>query len=185
MYSTRLNNRLNNIRIGAAHIGFTPKGVQKISWKKPPTPFTFTLKKIISSHTESDSAKVVFTSAVGTGRQACSPSTRSNNTVTTQSTGRKSIAFINSTHTTTVSATGAMNAWRSPWKMLFTCSSTNSIASSTNAWRRFGTPLVAPRTTHQMKPMPSTPSTTDVTKVSTLSDQNPPLPVETVKYERW
>ena len=31
-------------------------------------------------------------------------------------------------------------------------------SSSTNAWRLFGTPEVAPRTTHQMKPMPTRPS---------------------------
>src|SRR5258706_9660647 len=171
MYSTRLNRRLNVINNGAAHIGFTPNGEQKSSCMKPPKPFTLKLKKIINSQTESDSANVVFTSAVGTGRQACSPSTRSKNSVTTQSTGKKSIAFIRSTHTTTVSATGATNAPRSPWKVALTWSSTKSIASSTKAWRLSGTPAVAPRTTHQRNPMPSTPSTTEVTSVSTCNVQ--------------
>ena len=40
------------------------------------------------------------------------------------STGRKSIAFISSTQTNTVSAAGATNVLRSPWKMPFTWSST-------------------------------------------------------------
>ena len=63
------------------------------------------------------------------------------------------MAFISRTQTNTVSAAGATKLLRSPWwKMPFTCSSTNSKASSTKAWRLFGTPEVAPRTTHQMKP---------------------------------
>ena len=62
------------------------------------------------------------------------------------------MAFISSTHTKTVSAAGATNCCGRLWKMPFTCSSTNSKASSTNAWRLFGTPAVAPRTTHQRKP---------------------------------
>src|ERR1700694_2998905 len=64
-YSTRLNKILNNHRSG-----FAPKGVQNISWIHPPRPLTLMLKKIINSSTERDSAKVVFTSAVGTCRQA-------------------------------------------------------------------------------------------------------------------
>ena len=36
----------------------------------------------------------------------------------------------------------------------------------TKAWRLVGTPAVAPRATHQIKPMTSKPSTTEVNKVS-------------------
>src|SRR3990172_5748870 len=149
MYSARLNKRLNSSSNGDNQSGLTPKGEQNSSCMKPPTPLTLKLKKIISTQTESDNANVVLTSAVGTGRQACKPSRRSKNKVTTQSTGRKSIAFISNTHT-------------------------NSIASSTNAWRLPGTPAVALRTTHQRKPMPSTPSTAAVITVSTCMVQNEP-----------
>ena len=55
-----------------------------------------------------------------------------------------------------------------------TWSSMKSNASSTNAWRLFGTPEVAPRTTHQMKPMPTTPTSSAVTSESTCSVQKPP-----------
>src|SRR3990172_3468190 len=174
MYSTRLNKRLNSSSNGDNQNGLTPKGEQNSSCMKPPTPLTLKLKKIISTQTESDNANVVLTSAVGTGRQACKPSRRSKNKVTTQSTGRKSIAFISNTHTNTVSAVGATKALRSPWKIPLTWSSTNSIASSTNAWRLPGTPAVALRTTHQRKPMPSTPSTAAVITASTCMVQNEP-----------
>jgi len=101
------------------------------------------------------------------------------------STGRKSIAFIRITHTNTVSAAGAMNLLRSPrWKMPFTCSSTNPTSSSTNACRLFGTPEVALRTTHQMEPMPMTPSSTAVTSESTCSVQKPPSPTGLSKNVR-
>src|SRR5438874_6329166 len=61
MYSTQLKRKF------AGHSkGFEPKGAQNSSWMKPPTPLAATAKPIISSHTESDSAKVVLTSAVGT-----------------------------------------------------------------------------------------------------------------------
>src|ERR687887_484300 len=56
--------------------------------------------------------------------------------------------------------------------MPFAASSTKSIISSTNAWRLFGTPEVAPRTTHQMKPTPTIPSRIETMSESTFSDQN-------------
>src|SRR4029077_10654997 len=63
-YSTRLKSRL------AGHSrGLEPNGVENSSCIQPPTPFTLILKKIISPRTESDSAKVVLTSAVATCRQ--------------------------------------------------------------------------------------------------------------------
>ena len=43
--------------------GFEPNGEQKSSWMNPPAPFTLIAKPIMSSHTESASANVVFTSA--------------------------------------------------------------------------------------------------------------------------
>jgi hypothetical protein len=140
--------------------------------------------QIISSQTESASAKVVLTSAVGTGRQACSPAHSSG--ATTMSIGRKSMAFITSTQTNTVSAAGATNVLRSPWwKMPFTWSSMNSISISTNAWRLFGTPAVAPRTTHQMAPIASAPTSSEVIRVSTFNDQKPPSPTGFVRKVRW
>ena len=68
-----------------------------------------------------------------------------------------------------------MNLLRSPWKMPFTCSSTNSISELDEGLALAGTPEVAPRTTHQMKPSPTTPRRTEVTSVSTLSVQKPPV----------
>ena len=128
----------------------------------------------MSSHTDSASANVVLTSAVGTGRQLGWCRTCSENHAI-QSTGMKSIAFISSTHTNTVSATGATKRWRSPCvKMPFTWSSMNSMASSMKACRFPGTPEVAPRTAHQRNPNATTPSTSDVANVSTCSVQKPP-----------
>ena len=69
-------------------------------------------KKIMSSQTESESAKVVFTSAVGTSRHSCRPSAP--RIFAMMSTGRKSIAFISSTQMKTVSAAGATKRLRSP-----------------------------------------------------------------------
>src|SRR2546428_2413723 len=69
--------------------------------------------------------------------------------------------------------------------MAFACWSTKSIRTSTKAWRRFGTPEVAPRTTHQKKPMPSKPSRSDTTSVSTFSVQKPPSPTGFSKKLRW
>src|SRR5437667_3050044 len=69
--------------------------------------------------------------------------------------------------------------------MTFACWSTKSIRTSTKAWRRFGTPEVAPRTTHQNKPTPSKPSRSDTTSVSTFSVQKPPSPTGFSKKLRW
>src|SRR4029079_645402 len=70
--------------------------------------------------------------------------------------------------------------------MPFTCSSINSNASSTKAWRFESTPEGAPRTTHQKKPSVRTPSTAAVASESTLIDQKPP-PSATglLKKVRW
>jgi hypothetical protein len=100
--------------------------------------------------------------------------------------GRKSIAFMTRTQTKTVSAAGATNLLRSPWwKMPFTWSSMNSIRSSTRACRLLGTPEVAPRTTHQIAPMASTPTSAAVTTESTFSAQNPPSPTGLARKVRW
>src|ERR1700694_3144383 len=53
------------------------------------------------------------------------------------------------------------------------------ISSSTKAWRLSGTPAVAPRTTHQMKPSATTPRMSAVTTESTLIVQKPPSPPPT------
>jgi len=60
-------------------------------------------KPIIKNHTESASANVVLTSAVGTTRKRWAQVA---GTSATQSAGRKSIAFISTTQTKTVSAAG-------------------------------------------------------------------------------
>ena len=62
-------------------------------------------KYSVSTSTESDSAKVVLTSAVGTTRKPCSEIECV--TSATQSAGRKSIAFMSTTQSPTVSASGA------------------------------------------------------------------------------
>src|SRR5260221_11937380 len=61
MYSTQLKRKL----AGQSRT-FEPNGAQNSSWMKPPAPLAATAKPIIRNHTESDSAKVVLTSAVGT-----------------------------------------------------------------------------------------------------------------------
>src|SRR5512144_381288 len=100
------------------------------------------------------------------------------------STGRKSIAFMNTTHTPTVSASGA-TTFRSPWKMPLHCSLPKSINSSTKACVFDGTPAVALRVTDHMKPNATTPSTIDVTTVSTLTRQKPPASLAVVRNVRW
>src|SRR2546430_11551660 len=69
--------------------------------------------------------------------------------------------------------------------MPFACSSTKSISSSTKAWRRVGTPAVAPRTTHQIKPTPTKPSRMETISESTFSAEKPPSPRDLVKNVRW
>src|SRR5712691_2746025 len=61
------------------------------------------------------------------------------------------------------------------------------ISSSTKAWRLSGTPAVAPRTTHQMKPSATTPRMSAVTMESTLIVQKPPssAPTGFEKKVRW
>src|SRR5689334_8231422 len=98
-YSTTLKRKLSG-----HSSGLEPKGAQKSSWMKPPTPFSFTAKPIIIAHTDSANAKVVFTSAVGTSRNPCS-----GRNIENQSTGRKSMQFISSTQKPTANASGATN----------------------------------------------------------------------------
>src|ERR1017187_977935 len=177
-YSTMLNRKLNGHRMG-----FAPKGAQNSSWIQPPRPFTLMLKKIIRKNTDSDRAKVVLTSAVGTMRNSC----WWNTCVRIQammSAGKKSIAFISSTHTNTVSAVGAMKP-RLPWNMPFTWSSTKPNRSSTKAWRLFGTPAVAPRTTHHIRAVATMPRTAPVTSESTCSVQNEWSPTDWALKLRW
>src|SRR5450759_4924268 len=177
-YSTMLNRKLNGHRMG-----FAPKGAQNSSWIQPPRPFTFMLKKIIRKNTDSDRAKVVLTSAVGTMRNSC----WWNTCVRIQammSTGRKSMAFISSTHTNTASATGAPKSGL-PWKMPFTWSSTKPNSDSTKAWRLFGTPEVAPRTTNHIRAVATTPRITPVANESTCSVQKGPSATGCVRLARW
>src|SRR5450759_3127643 len=177
-YSTMLNRKLNG-----HNSGFEPKGAQNNSWIQPPSPLTAMEKEIISSHTDSDRAKVVLTSAVGTMRNSC----WWNTWVRTQammSTGRKSMAFISSTHTNTVSAAGAMKS-RLPWNMPFTWSSTKPNRSSTKAWRLFGTPEVAPRTTNHIRAVATTPRIRPVASESTCSVQNGWSPTDWALKLRW
>src|SRR5258706_5869232 len=107
-YSMKLN-----IRLKGHSSGLEPNGAQKSSCTQPPRPLAEIEKPIISSQTDSASAKVVFTSAVGTMRNAWTWNT-SSSTQPTISTGRKSIEFITSTQTNTVSAAGATKRFRSP-----------------------------------------------------------------------
>ncbi len=70
--------------------------------------------------------------------------------------------------------------------MPFTCSLMKSNASSTNACRFEGTPVVARRVTSHMKPNARTPSTSVVANVSTFSVQKPPpVPTGRVMNVRW
>src|SRR5216110_1756470 len=61
MYSTQLKRKF-----AGQSSGFEPNGAQNNSWTKPPAPLAAMAKPIIRNQTESDSAKVVLTSAVGT-----------------------------------------------------------------------------------------------------------------------
>ena len=98
--------------------------------------------------------------------------------------GRKSIAFMNSTQTNTVSASGA-TVFSSPWKMPLTCSLTKSMRSSTKACVLVGTPGVALRVTRHRKPNARTPRMTEVTTVSTFTLQKPPDSLALVRNVRW
>src|SRR3974390_1719617 len=64
-YSMKLN-----IRLAGHSSTLEPNGAQNSSCTQPPRPLTAIEKPIMSSHTESASANVVFTSAVGTIRNA-------------------------------------------------------------------------------------------------------------------
>src|SRR6476619_7093113 len=65
-YSTALKSRLNGHSSGLA-----PNGEQKSSCIHPPRPLTLMLYLNVRANTDSDSANVVLTSAVGTPRQLC------------------------------------------------------------------------------------------------------------------
>src|SRR5690349_122148 len=64
-YSTQLNRKL-----AGQSMTWAPNGAQKSSWIQPPTPFAAMENQIIIANTDSESAKVVFTSAVGTKRHS-------------------------------------------------------------------------------------------------------------------
>src|SRR5712672_2259863 len=68
MYSTQLNRKFAGHRSG-----LEPNGAQNISLMNPPRPLAAIEKPIIRNHTDKERAKVVLTSAVGTGRHSCSP----------------------------------------------------------------------------------------------------------------
>src|ERR1043165_6017393 len=59
MYSTQLNRKF-----AGQSSGLEPNGAQNSWWMNPPSPLAATAKPIIRNHTESESAKVVLTSAV-------------------------------------------------------------------------------------------------------------------------
>src|SRR5579864_2288303 len=64
-YSTTLKTRLK-----IHSTGLEPNGEQNSSWIQPPRPFTLIAKKIDIANTVSESANVVFTSAVATPRNS-------------------------------------------------------------------------------------------------------------------
>ena len=107
---------------------------------------------IISNQTDSASANVVLTSAVGTMRKPCSWNTWCS--TQRHDVHRQEIHRVHQQHPDEHGERGGRDervavAW---WKMPFTWSSTKSNSSSTKAWRLSGTPEVAPRTTHHRKP---------------------------------
>src|SRR5690242_4310340 len=67
-YSTALKAKLTG-----QSTGWPPNGEATSSCAKPPAPFARNEKMIIRAHTDSESANVVLTSAVGTGRKCPSP----------------------------------------------------------------------------------------------------------------
>src|SRR5690349_25174653 len=68
MYSTQLKRKF------AGHSRkWEPNGAQNSSWIQPPTPFAAIENQIIIPNTESESANVVLTSAVGTRRHSWMP----------------------------------------------------------------------------------------------------------------
>src|SRR5687767_11639087 len=69
--------------------------------------------------------------------------------------------------------------------MPFAWLSMKPTSSSTNAWRRLGTPEVAPRTTHQRKPMPTMPRMTETASESKWIVQKPPSPMRVAPCVRW
>ena len=83
--------------------GFTPNGLHVSSWIQPPRPLAAMAKKIMSSHTESEREGGVD---VRRGDQAPFVQADRPSIAAMMSTGRKSIAFISSTQTNTVSAAG-------------------------------------------------------------------------------
>src|SRR5258706_12318658 len=181
MYSTRLKRKLAGYSSGLA-----PNGEQNSSWMNPPVPLTLNGKKIMGTQTEGARAKVVLTSAVGTMRKPCAAcSLKSPMNHAMMSTGRKSMEFMRSTQTNTVSASGATNLCGSPWNMPFTWSLMKSKQSSTNACRFVGTPELAPLATHQKKPTPMNPTITPTMIESRLSVMNPPSPTGLEKKVRW
>ena len=116
-YSTRLKRKLSG-----HSSGFEPKGAQKSSWMKPPTPFTLIAKPIISTQTVSASAKVVFTSAVGTMRKPCSAPGCSAVTSATMSDGQE-VHGVHQQHPDEHRERERRDELvRSPWKMPFTWS---------------------------------------------------------------
>ena len=68
--------------------------------------------------------------------------------------------------------------------MPLTWSLTKPTHNSTNAWCFEGTPDVALRVASHRKPSPITPRISDMTIVSTLTDQKSPSPTDLVKNER-
>ena len=172
MYSTRLNRKL------AGHSsGLEPNGAQNSSWIQPPTPLTLMAKQIISSHTDSASAKVVLTSAVGTMRKPCSEML-----VRAQrdDVHRQEVHRVHQQHPDEHRQRGGRDE-ACCGRRGGRCPSPGRRRSRPAARRTpgacSGTPAVAPRTTHQMKPMPThAEQRSDVTSESTLIVQKPPSP---------
>ncbi len=112
-------------------------------------------------------------SAVGTRRQSCAKLWVPRPTT---STGRKSIEFISSTHTKTVSASGPTKC-RECGKTLLTWSSTKSTSNSIAAWNLPGTPAVALDAALCSTHSPSTPRINPIQMLSqwTLPPNRVPL----------
>jgi len=128
-------------------------------------------KKIIRKNTDSASANVVLTSAVGTIRQ-CGAKVCVNFAIT--STGRKSIEFSANTSTNVDSASGATSVEaRDRW----TWPAVHEVDEELDHRLRLpGTPDVAARVTSQRKPKVIAPTTSVVITVSQCTVQKRPLP---------
>ena len=183
-YSTRLNSKLNATSSGESHSGRVPNGAQKSSCIQPPMPLTLRLKKIISNHTESASAKVVLTSAVGTGLPVVLVEDVLGHPG--HDIHRQEIHRVHQQHPDEHrDCERGDELARRREKMPFACSSTKpeqqlderlALARHTQRGAAHDPPS---------NPNATTPSRMEVTTVSRCSVQNGPSPSDTVRCVRW